>query len=92
MLTLKYIRENREKAIQDLAKKNFDASEILDNVIHKDELRKKTQTELDQTLAESNQLAKLIGGFYKNGETEKAEQAKNKLLNSKLKARLLMNC
>ena len=89
MLTLKYIRENREKAIQDLAKKNFDASEILDNVIHKDELRKKTQTELDQTLAESNQLAKLIGGFYKNGETEKAEQAKKQTTELKIKSKAL---
>ena len=89
MLTLKYIRENREKAIQDLAKKNFDASEILDNVIQKDELRKKTQTELDQTLAESNQLAKLIGGFYKNGETEKAEQAKKQTTELKIKSKAL---
>lgn len=83
MLTLNYIRQHKDQAIKKLAIKQFDANEILDQVIAKDDLRKKTQAELDEVLAQSNQLAKMIGGYYKNGETEKADQAKKQT--SKLK-------
>jgi seryl-tRNA synthetase len=96
MLTVNYIRENKNLAIEKLAIKQFDGKKILNEVIEKDDFRKKTQAELDKTLAESNQLAKMIGGFYKNGETKKAEDAKKETAELKIKSKelneILNNC
>jgi len=76
MLQLNYIREQKEEAIQKLAKKGFDATTILAEVIALDDKRKSTQAELDSVLAQSNQIAKEIGMLFKNGEVEKANAAK----------------
>ena len=76
MLQLNYIREQKEEAIQKLAKKGFDATTILTEVITLDDKRKSTQAELDSVLAQSNQIAKEIGVLFKNGEVEKANSAK----------------
>lgn len=76
MLQLNYIREEKEKAIQKLAKKGFDASSILSEVVSLDNDRKKTQLSLDDVLAQSNQIAKEIGRLFKKGEVEKANAAK----------------
>ena len=76
MLQLNYIREQKEEAIQKLAKKGFDATTILAEVITLDDKRKSTQAELDSILAQSNQIAKEIGMLFKNGEVEKANAAK----------------
>lgn len=76
MLQLNYIREEKEKAIQKLAKKGFDASSILSKVISLDNDRKKTQLNLDDMLAQSNQITKEIGRLFKKGEVEKANAAK----------------
>lgn len=76
MLQLNYIREKKKKAIQKLAKRGFDASSILSEVISLDKDRKKTQLSLDDVLAQSNKIAKEIGKLFKNGEIEKANAAK----------------
>ena len=76
MLQLNYIREEKEKAIQKLAKRGFDASSILKRVISLDKDRKKNQLSLDDVLAQSNKIAKEIGKLFKNGEIEKANAAK----------------
>ena len=76
MLQLNYIREQKEEAIQKLAKKGFDATTILAEVIALDDKRKSTQAELDSMLAQSNQIAREIGMLFKNGEVEKANAAK----------------
>ncbi len=76
MLQLNYIRNNREETIKLLAIKNFQAEEIVDSVISLDEERRETQKKLDDTLAEANKLAKTIGMYFKNGEKEKAEEAR----------------
>ncbi len=89
MLTLNYIRENKEEALHRLALKQFDAKEIIDQVLSSDDLRKKTQSELDSVLSESNQLAKQIGGFFQSGEKEKAEKAKQKTAALKVKSKEL---
>lgn len=83
MLQLPYLRENREEAIEKLAKRNLDAGDMIDEVITLDEKRRKLQTELDGVLAESNSISKEIGILFKNGETEKANEMKAR--SSKLK-------
>lgn len=78
MLQTHYINENREEVIARLAVRGFDATEAIDSVITLDNKRRATQTELDSTLAESNQLAKEIGGLFKQGKAEEANAAKAK--------------
>ena len=78
MLLINYIKDNKDYIIKQLAIKNFKAEIIIDEVIDLDNLRKKTQKELDDKLAEGNSLAKEIGNLYKTGQREKAEEAKQK--------------
>ena len=77
MLTMKLITEQYDKVIAGLNKKHFkNAKEAIDAVIAKDQERRATQKELDENLAKSNQLAKSIGAFMKEGKKEEAESAK----------------
>ena len=78
MLQVHFIRENKEEVITRLAKKNFDATAVVELVIELDEKRRNTQVELDNLLAESNKLSKDIGEMMKNGEKAKAEILKEK--------------
>lgn len=78
MLTVRYIEDNKEEVIVRLAVKNFDAKEIIEQVIEKDGQRKTLKSELDNTLAELNSISKEIGMLFKNGEVEKANAAKAK--------------
>lgn len=78
MLQIAFIRENQEKVIQALAKRNLDAKDIVATVVALDEKRRATQAELDSVLAESNKLSKDIGELMKSGEKAKAEILKEK--------------
>ncbi|WP_321306107.1 serine--tRNA ligase [Marinifilum fragile] len=78
MLSLKYLQENQEEAIKALKIKNFDATEIIGNIIDLDEKRKATQAEQDATQAEMNSLSKEIGMLFKSGKAEEANAAKAK--------------
>lgn len=78
MLQIAYIRENQEKVVNTLAKRNLDAAEMIQKVIDLDEQRRATQVELDNILAESNKLSKEIGDLMRNGEKSKAEILKEK--------------
>ncbi|MFV0539771.1 MAG: serine--tRNA ligase [Aestuariibaculum sp.] len=78
MLQVPFIRENKDLVINRLAKRNLDASEMIDTVIVLDEERRKIQTELDNTLAESNTISKEIGILYKSGQADKANALKEK--------------
>jgi seryl-tRNA synthetase len=78
MLQVNYIRENTQEVIERLAKKNFDGTKIIPEIIEWDNIRKQTQTELDSLLAESNNIAKQIGQLMKEGKKPEAEDLKNK--------------
>ncbi len=78
MLQINRIRAEKEAIIEAMKKRNFDASELLKKAIELDDLRKKTQTENDNLLAEMNKLSKEIGQLYKSGEPKKAEILKQK--------------
>ena len=78
MLQVNEIRNNKENYILALTKRGFDASSIFEEVLQTDELRKTTQAQLDETLAQSNTFSKEIGMLYKNGETQKANLLKEK--------------
>ncbi len=83
MLLINYIKENKSHVIKQLAIKNFDATTLVDEVIELDNLRKKTQHDLDDILSENKKIAKEIGAYYKSGQAKKAEEAKAKSAESK---------
>ena len=76
MLTLKYISENKEEAIARLAKKHFDAREMIEQILVLDEKRRSAQVQADQTAAEMNTLSKSIGLLMKEGKKDEAAAAK----------------
>ena len=79
MLSVAFIRENKDLVLERLTIRNFANSEkTINEVIDKDALRRGTQTELDNTLAESNKLSKEIGKLFKMGEVQKANIVKEK--------------
>jgi len=79
MLTLKVINENTDLVIKKLAKKHFDGAKIINNVVEIDKQRRNTQTLLDKSLGELNEISKNIGGLMKGGRKEDAEQARAKV-------------
>ena len=90
MLTLAYIRENKDAILKGLAVRNFaDAEKIIDQVIEADALRRSTQSELDNILAESNKLSKEIGKLFKLGENQKANLVKEKTGQLKERSKVL---
>lgn len=89
MLQIAYIRENREKVVVALAKRNIDAGEIVADVIQLDEKRRATQVELDTVLSEANRLSKDIGELMKGGEKAKAAILKEKTVSLKEKSKEL---
>lgn len=90
MLTLKTILENREDVIRRLGKKHFaNAAEMIDMVIAQDEVRRATQRELDNTLANMNKLSKSIGALMKEGKKAEAEAAKSEVSSMKENSKIL---
>ena len=89
MLQVPYIRNHKEEVITKLAVKNFDAKDTIDEIIALDEQRRKTQAELDNTLAESNKLSKEIGMLYKSGNVEQANAKKAETADLKEKSQEL---
>ena len=83
MLTLKVINENTELVIKKLAKKHFDANEIINKVVEIDRQRRNSQTVLDKSLGELNEISKTIGGLMKAGRKDEAEQARAKVADIK---------
>lgn len=79
MLTLKVITENPEAVIKGLAKKHFDAKELIAKVIELDKTRRNTQAVLDANLAELNNISKSIGQLMKEGKKDEAESARAKV-------------
>ncbi len=78
MLQIGFIRENQEKVIQALAKRNLDARATVAEIVQMDEARRAAQVELDNTLSESNKLSASIGQLMKSGEQSKAAILKEK--------------
>ena len=85
MLTLAAIKENPDDIIRRLARKHFDAKELIEKVIETDKVRRATQAELDYALSQIKTLSSQIGMLMKNGEKEKAEEAKQEVASLKEK-------
>ena len=78
MLQVNFLRENKERVIEGLNKRNFKQLSLVDDAIAADDDRKKYQFELDQNLTEMNKISKEIGILMKDGKKDEAESAKAK--------------
>lgn len=76
MLTLKTLRDDPQMVVAKLAKKNFDASAIVAEIIELDTLRRSLQTESDALKSTQNQIAARIGMLMRQGLKDEAEKAK----------------
>jgi len=86
MLSISTIIKDQEAAIAGLTKRGFtEAQTITDQAIRLDQLRRETQSKLDDTLAQSKNLSRQIGQLMKEGKREEAGSIKEqtaKLKNS----------
>jgi seryl-tRNA synthetase len=85
MLQVSFIKQNTEEVKQRLALKNFRQIELIDEIILKDEERKKFNFEFDETKAKINALSKEIGMLMSKGQREEAEQKKKEVEEQKAK-------
>jgi seryl-tRNA synthetase len=89
MLEVNYLREHKSDAIEGLAKRNINAVATVDEIIAKDDLRKKTQAELDNQRAESKKLSDQIGAMMKSGQKDQAEVLRNQVATLKESQKVL---
>jgi len=89
MLPLKVIREDKQRIINGLRKRNWTDEQIkvIDQIIQFDDERRSGQKELDDTLAEQNRLAKQIGALMGQGKKEEADQLKIQVASLKEQSR-----
>lgn len=89
MIPVNKIRENSQLVIDRLRIKNFDATQIVGDIIELDNRRKELQNELDTALAEANGLAKEIGDLFKSGNAALANEKKGRTAELKVKSKEL---
>jgi seryl-tRNA synthetase len=84
MLTLNFIKENREKVLAGLQKRNLkNAQDLLDSVLQLDIEKREAQTSSEIAQAELNRLSKEIGTLFQQGKTNEANAMKAKTLELK---------
>lgn len=76
MLTIPFIRDNRDAVLKGLEIKNFQSPELIDQIIELDNSRRALQVKTNELQAQMNTLSKEIGKLFKSGERERANQAK----------------
>lgn len=77
MLTLNLIREKPDEVIRRLKVKNFDAKDLIKEIVALDEERRSTQNKLDGIQSELNNISKEIGALIKAGRKEEADSKKS---------------
>lgn len=78
MLQVNFLRENKDRVLEGLNKRNFKQVNLVDDAIAADDVRKKVQFELDENLSQMNKISKEIGLLMKEGKKEEAVAAKTK--------------
>ena len=91
MLPLQSIRNNKDKIILRLSKRNFKNTKIIERIISLDETCRKIQVELDNELSNANNINKQIGNLFKENKHIEVEGLKEKSLKIKSKTKKLQN-
>lgn len=78
MLSIAFIKENKELVLSGLAKKHVaQANALVEEILALDTERRTIQKQVDDLLASSNALAKSIGELMKSGKKDEAESKKS---------------
>jgi len=85
MLDIRLIRENPEEIKEALLKKEFDASDIIAQILALDEARRTGLTRTEQDKAEQNKVSKQIPAMKKAGEDTTEIMAQMKTLSESIK-------
>ena len=90
MLQVTTIRENRDKVIDALRKRNLrDAEALVDAALTHDKERRRKQVARDEASAELNALSARIGGLMKEGKKTEAEELRVTISGKKEAIKLL---
>ncbi len=89
MLELSFLRENVELVVERLTIKRMDARETIKKILDADLNRRETQAQLDNNLAESNQIAREVGNLFKEGKQDQANELKARSAELKIISREL---
>ena len=76
MLQVNILREERERVLEGLNKRNFRQLNLVDEAIATDDERRSLQSELELNQTEMNKISKEIGMLMKEGKKDEAENAK----------------
>lgn len=88
MLQLKVIREEKNRILRGLRKRNWTTAQtkIIDQILKMDDARRSTQKDLDDALGEGNRLAKQIGALMGQGKNAEANELKAQVAELKIKS------
>ncbi|NOR73776.1 MAG: serine--tRNA ligase [Draconibacterium sp.] len=78
MLNLKFIQDNPDLVIEKLKIKNFDASQIVRNIIDLYSQKNILQRQADEAKSEMNKISKEIGILFREKKIEEANAAKTR--------------
>jgi seryl-tRNA synthetase len=88
MLLIDQISNDKEKTLKGLEKRGFKNLGVVNEIIELNNIRKKTQQELDQILFESNKISKEIAEIFKSGnKIDIVENLKSKSADLKIKSK-----
>lgn len=85
MLQVNFIRNNKERVLAGLKKRNAkdDLFQTLESILKLDDDRKRLKTESDEANAERNRFSAEIGALMKQGKKEEAEQSRSQVASLK---------
>lgn len=87
MLPIHLFRQEKDRVVAGLQKKNFKEIELVDKIVALDEQRRLLQVENDTIAAAVNSASKSIGQLMAQGKKEEAEQMKAEVTANKEKAK-----
>ncbi len=76
MLEIQRLRSEKESVIEGLKKRHFDATEIVNSILSKDEQWRLEMAKLQEVSSKMNQISKQIGFLFKEGKAAEANEAK----------------
>lgn len=79
MLTLKNITDNKDEIIRKLARRGFEAKDLVVKILELNDMRKSNKAKLDESLSQLNIISREIGQLMKAGQKEEAEKTKVKV-------------
>jgi seryl-tRNA synthetase len=90
MLQIQILRDEKERVIKGLEKKNLaQASVLVENALRIDTERREVQLSLNQLQEELNRMSAGIGGLMKEGKKEEAETLRQKVAGIKVQVKEL---